>query len=77
MHRPGIAGVQGDRLALDGTTIEHLGQCHLKTLELLIGQRNAAMAAYREREEVRLEAQRQARAEHERAGSGCSRTLAA
>jgi hypothetical protein len=66
MHRPGIASVQGNRIVLDGTTIEELEQYHLKTLKLVIGQLNAAMAAHRECEQVRLEAERQARAEHER-----------
>lgn len=66
MHRPGIASVQGDRIVLDGTTIEELERYHLKTLKLVIGQLNAAMAVHRERELAVLEAERQARAEHER-----------
>ena len=66
MHRPGIASVVGDRIVLDGTTIEELERYHLKTLKLVIGQLNVALAAHREREQVRLDAEGQARAEHER-----------
>ena len=32
MHRPGIASVHGDRIVLDGTTIEEVQQYHRKTL---------------------------------------------
>ena len=35
MHRPGIASVRGDRILLDGTTIEELEQYHLPTLQLV------------------------------------------
>lgn len=36
MHRPGIARVSGDRILLDGTTIEELQQYHLETLKLVV-----------------------------------------
>jgi hypothetical protein len=36
MHRPGIASVQGDRIVLDGTTIEELERYHLPTLKIVI-----------------------------------------
>lgn len=66
MHRPGIANVQGDRIVLDGTTIEELEQYHLKTLKLVIRQLNDAMVAHHEREQVRRQAELQARAAHDR-----------
>ena len=33
MHRPGIARVEGDRIVLDGTTIEEVEKYHLKGAE--------------------------------------------
>lgn len=40
MHRPGIARVIGDRVILDGTTIEEVKRFHLDTLKLAIEQAN-------------------------------------
>jgi len=40
MHRPGIASVSGDRIILDGTTIEEVKDTHKKTLELCISEAN-------------------------------------
>jgi len=34
MHRPGIASVQGDRVVLDGTTVEEIDRYHRETLIL-------------------------------------------
>ena len=62
-HRPGIARVSGNRILLEGTTIEEVEEVHLATLELAID------AANREhREIVAREAKRQntAKAERER-----------
>lgn len=36
MHRPGIARVSGDRVILDGTTIEEVEKYHRDTLKLSI-----------------------------------------
>ena len=36
MHRPGIAKVIGDRVILDGTTIEEVEKYHLDTLKLAV-----------------------------------------
>jgi hypothetical protein len=40
MHRPGIARVEGDRIILDGTTIEEVERYHLKTLKLAVERAN-------------------------------------
>ncbi|MFI5352729.1 MAG: hypothetical protein ACHQZS_07175 [Candidatus Binatales bacterium] len=40
MHRPGIARVEGDRIVLDGTTIEEVERYHLKTLKLAVQRAN-------------------------------------
>ena len=41
MHRPGISSVVGDRISLDGTTMEELGRYHLTTLKLAVAAANA------------------------------------
>lgn len=66
MHRPGIASVQGDRIVLDGTTIEELERYHLKTLKLVIRQLNDALVVHLQRQRARVEAERQSRLEHDR-----------
>jgi hypothetical protein len=40
MHRPGIARVEGDRIVLDGTTIEEVEKYHLDTLKLAVNRAN-------------------------------------
>jgi hypothetical protein len=40
MHRPGIARVIGDRIILDGTTIEEVQRYHLDTLKLAVSEAN-------------------------------------
>ncbi len=40
MHRPKIASVAGDRIVLDGTTMEEVERYHLETLKLAVAQAN-------------------------------------
>jgi hypothetical protein len=40
MHRPGIARVAGDRIILDGTTIEEVEKFHFETLQLVVAVTN-------------------------------------
>src|SRR5208282_1107201 len=47
MHRPGIARVEGDRIILDGTTIEEVERYHLKTLKLAVERANELAAQWR------------------------------
>lgn len=62
MHRPGIARVTGDRVILDGTTLEEVKRVHRDTLQLVLNETNriyvealdkqaSAERAAREREE--------------------------
>lgn len=41
MHRPGIASVFGDRIILDGTTMEEIERYHFATLKLAVAAANA------------------------------------
>lgn len=63
MHRPGIAGVYGDTVVLDGTTVDEVEKYHRKTLLLAAEQANKDFAewdnrrrAAEERERERLDA---------------------
>lgn len=40
MHRPGIASVYGDKISLDGTTIEEVEKYHRNTLVLCVDEAN-------------------------------------
>lgn len=55
MHRPGIASVSGDRIILDGTTLEEVERYHAATLRLVIPEVNARVAAEEETERVQRE----------------------
>ena len=46
MHRPGIARVQGNRVVLDGTTIEEVERYHLKTLRFAVERANELTAQW-------------------------------
>lgn len=64
MHRPGIASVSGDRILLDGTTVEEVAQYHLDTVRRTVAEANEWERRYRAAEQ--LDQQRQANAEAER-----------
>jgi len=50
MHRPGIARVSGDRVILDGTTIEEVEKYHKKTLLLAVDKANRLTAEVGQRQ---------------------------
>lgn len=64
MHRAGIARVAGDRLLLDGTTIDEVKEYHAKTVRLAVDATNAAELELRRREEAAADAARGRDAEH-------------
>lgn len=66
MHRPGIASVQGDRIVLDGTTIEELEKYHLQTLKLVVRQLNEHTAQFLRAERERRRVEAEAAAAHDR-----------
>jgi hypothetical protein len=67
MHRPGILSVTGDKIILDGTTIEEVEKYHRDTLLLVVERANEVWEDMerRSRERGRLEAEQ--RAQHEQA----------
>ena len=52
MHRPGIAGVSGDKIYLDGTTIEEVEEYHKETLERAVAHANAKEKEYLEKRQL-------------------------
>ncbi len=48
MHRPGIAEIRGDRLILDGTTIEEVEEYHIETLKIVLYETNSKYSMFKE-----------------------------
>ena len=59
MHRPGIARVAGDRIILDGTTIEEVEKYHRDTLIIVIQRVNELLAEHEKARLAHLERERQ------------------
>lgn len=55
MHRGNIAKISGDRIILDGTTIEEVRDYHLKTLKIVIQDTNKQYKRLMIKEQQRLE----------------------
>lgn len=64
MHRPGIARVVGDRVVLDGTTVEEVAQYHQQTLKLAVDVTNVQHAEYLRREAAAAAARDEASRKH-------------
>ncbi len=66
MHRPGIAQAYGDRIVLDGTTVDEVAKYHAATLVAVVERFNMDVAPAVERDERAAEAREQAEAAHRR-----------
>lgn len=64
MHRSGIARVAGDRIVLDGTTIEEVQECHRDTLVLCVRETNRIVDEQEAKARREREAREQALDEH-------------
>jgi len=64
MHRPGIASVSGDKIILDGTTIEEVRDTHRDTLLLCVDTANKKEAAILEEEKRKRENEENRRNQH-------------
>jgi hypothetical protein len=63
MHRPGIASVRGDRIVLNGTTLEEIEEYHRETLKLAIeatNQQHADLLDRKRRDAEDAQARREA-----------------
>jgi hypothetical protein len=65
MHRPSIGKVSGDRIILDGTTIEEVEKYHRETLLLVIERVNEEIAELEARKRREAEAALQRKQQHE------------
>jgi hypothetical protein len=65
MHRPGIARVVGDKVLLDGTTMDEVRRYHRDTLVLAVEQANAGLRRLEERRKLAQEQEQRKREEHE------------
>ena len=64
MHRPGIAEVIGDKIILDGTTIEEVQDYHRKTLILCVDKANSELREILERNKLIKEREEAREQEH-------------
>lgn len=67
MHRPGIARVVGNRIVLDGTTVEEVEQYHAETLRSVLEKVNADAAKLDEAERARKQRTSTAKEAHMKA----------
>ncbi len=66
MHHPGIASVRGDRIVLDGTTIDEFREYHRETLKGVMKETNRLYAEWEQANRRRDEQQRNREDEHRR-----------
>ena len=64
MHRPGIARVSGNKIVLDGATIEAVRDVYKETLVLCVGVANKMELEYLRREQEIREREERRREEH-------------
>lgn len=66
MHRPGIASVYGNKIYLDGTTMEEVERYHKDTLKLAVNTANSALKEINNRKRQKAEQERQREEEHKK-----------
>lgn len=64
MHRPGIASVYGNKMYLDGTTIEEVERYHKKTLKLAVDVANRTYAQIQAKRKQHEEQERLRKVQH-------------
>lgn len=66
MHRPGIASVYGNKIYLDGTTIEEVERYHKKTLKLAVDVANKTYAEIQIRKKIKEDQEKNIREQHKK-----------
>jgi hypothetical protein len=64
MHRPGIARISGDKIILDGTTMDEVERYHAKTLKLAVQKTNEEVEREEAKEQLLAEQKRKSELEH-------------
>lgn len=75
MHRPGIASVYGNKIVLDGTTIEEVEKYHKDTLKLAFETANNTLKEIKLRKKLREEAEKKREEEHKKAIKDISKRI--
>ncbi len=75
MHRPGIAHARGNRIVLNGTTIDEVQSVHRDTLILCVKETNRIVAEHEERQIAEREARQQAAEDHRRRVQAAARKI--
>lgn len=66
MHRPGIAHARGNRIVLNGTTIDEVQRVHRDTLILCVKETNRILAEHEQREQAERDARHRVAEERRR-----------
>ena len=64
MHRPGIASVYGNKIVLDGTTMEEVRDYHRETLLLCVDEANKKEAQIIREQQLKKEREEQRKNQH-------------
>ena len=64
MHRPGIASVYGNKIVLDGTTMEEVRDYHRETLILCVEEANKKEAQIIREQKLKKEREEQRKNQH-------------
>lgn len=75
MHRPGIANVIGDKIILDGTTIEEVEKYHRDTLLLAVEEANKEIETKKKREWEQKKKEQEQKEKHDKNVRGISDKL--
>jgi hypothetical protein len=75
MHRPGIASIIGDKVILDGTTIEEVEEYHRDTLKLVVDRTNEIIAEYEQKKRKNYESEQQRIHDHRKRVDEVSKRL--
>lgn len=66
MHRPGIARIYGNRIILDGTTIQEVEETHQETLKWAVKQANELEKGFLQHQALQKKREEELRANHEK-----------
>ena len=75
MHRPGIASVSGNKIYLNGTTMEEVERYHKKTLKLAVKVANQAFSEIQMRKRLKEEHEKNLREQHKKNIDDISKTI--
>jgi hypothetical protein len=74
-HRPGIARVRGDRIILDGTTVEEIAEVHRETLKIVVEKVNQDVAESERRRMRAIDSEAERNRQHRRVVEDAARKI--